>query len=333
MKALISVIIPVHNTKKYLKAAIDSIVAQKDFLHEIIIINDGSTDGSGELLEQLYAKFDYIKIKHTENQRQGPARNLGTQIATGDFIYYFDSDDILKPGLFEKFSYVVLKYPNTEIFCFSAKPFIDENYSVDERVKNSITETDIYSRKIKADCQSGEDAYNLLFPIKSFSPLPYLYIFKKSIVDQNNIEFRSIRFEDEEFTYKLFLSAGRTIIANEIYCDRRIREGSTMEQKRCFADMLGYIKTIETLEHLLQSKKLKAETIMNLKDKISFLAQSIIMMKVSSNINLSKEEKYLYKISLKPIVRRNAKIFFMYYTYSIEYKLRMLKKRMFIKLQ
>jgi len=77
MTPKISVIIPVYNTKQYLKEAIDSILKEKEYLCDITIINDGSTDGSSDLLEKLYGNLNFIKIIHTKNNGQGHARNLG----------------------------------------------------------------------------------------------------------------------------------------------------------------------------------------------------------------------------------------------------------------
>ena len=327
MKTLISVIIPVYNTKQYLQSAIDSIIQQKEYVHEIIIVDDGSTDGSAELINELYSKFDFVKIFHTPNQRQGPARNLGTDASTGDYIYYFDSDDIAVPGLFKAFSEKVLEYPDLEIFCFSCQPFVDPNYAADEETRKSLTSTEYYFRKITKFCNSGEEAFNLLYPIKSFSPLPYLYIFKKSVIVENNIKFREIRLEDEEFVFKLFLHARKTYVSNEVFCKRRMRKGSTMQLYRCFADMYGYMKTIETLEKLRELKHLQTETKDNLMKKILNLVRAIIMMKASSSVQLSKEEKKIYKASLSKYVYSNSDVFFLYHTYSTEYKLRMLKKR------
>lgn len=329
MKALITVIIPVYNTKAYLKDAIDSIIEQKEYVHEIILINDGSTDGSGDVLEELYSKINFIKIVHTKNQRQGPARNLGTNMSTGDYIYYFDSDDVACPGLFKAFDEHISKNPDLDIFCFSCLPFVDKDYKTDEKTKKSLESTEYYFRKISVFCRTGEEAFNLLYPIKSFSPLPYLYIFRKSILGKNKIEFRPIRLEDEEFVFQLFLHAGETLISNDVFCNRRMREGSTMQLNRCFADILGYIKTIETIEKLRKLEHLKSETKKNLMNKIHALIRAIVFMKVSSNIKLSSEEKIVYKKSLTPYVLRDKSLFFYYHTYSLEYKLRMFKQKMF----
>ena len=177
MNPKISVIIPVYNVKKYLKEAIDSIILQKELLYEIVIIDDGSIDGSGELLSKFYGNMDYIKIVHKENGGQGLARNLGTELSNGDYIYYFDADDILKEGLFENFISLISDYPELELFCFSGETFLDKSYPIHNVTDASLLSEITYKRKNEAYCSSGEEAYILLSRNKAFFPGPPLYIF------------------------------------------------------------------------------------------------------------------------------------------------------------
>ena len=97
----VSVIIPVYNTEKYVRQAVVSICRQtlKDL--EIIIVNDGSTDGSMTILEELAAQDERIKLFSQENQGQSTARNRGLHHAIGEYIYFMDSDDLLESDTFE----------------------------------------------------------------------------------------------------------------------------------------------------------------------------------------------------------------------------------------
>ncbi|MBM0546780.1 glycosyltransferase family 2 protein, partial [Klebsiella pneumoniae] len=95
----VSVIIPVYNVKDYVLQAIDSVINQKVKPFEVIIVDDGSTDGSGDIIDANYDQIPFVKIIHTINQGLGQARNEGTMLASGEFIYYFDSDDLLMPDL------------------------------------------------------------------------------------------------------------------------------------------------------------------------------------------------------------------------------------------
>lgn len=93
--AKVSVIIPVYNTATYLHSALDSICNQTIKDLEIILINDGSTDNSQSIIEEYARKDNRIKYLTQPNQRQGVARNNGLQLATGQYVYFMDSDDIL----------------------------------------------------------------------------------------------------------------------------------------------------------------------------------------------------------------------------------------------
>ena len=246
----ISVIIPVYNTLPFLKAAVDSIIIQKDFIHEVIIVNDGSTDGSGIFLEEQYGKLSFVKIFNIRNQGQGFARNLGTKNADGDYIYYFDSDDISVKGIFKKFHDEEKKYPGLELFCFSGESFLDENHSGQDVSTNYLDSKDVYKRKINGFFKSGEDAFSALADCKGFYASPPLYIFKKSILNENNFKFHSAKYEDEAFTHQLFIYAGKTLVKNDVYFNRRVRSGSTMQSKPGFDNILGYIGTVKNLEFL-----------------------------------------------------------------------------------
>lgn len=100
--SLISVVIPVYNVQEYLKKCINSVCFQNYKNIEIILVNDGSTDGSAALCEEL-AKHDIrINVLHQENGGLSAARNTGTEAAIGKFIFYLDSDDYITSDCLEK---------------------------------------------------------------------------------------------------------------------------------------------------------------------------------------------------------------------------------------
>lgn len=97
----VSVIVPVYNTEKYLRTCLDALVHQTLEDMEIILVNDGSTDSSKEILEEYAKKDARIRLIHKKNGGQGSARNLGIQFAKGEYIGFADSDDKVKEQLFE----------------------------------------------------------------------------------------------------------------------------------------------------------------------------------------------------------------------------------------
>jgi glycosyltransferase involved in cell wall biosynthesis len=91
--SLISVIVPVYNVKKYLNKCIDSLLGQSISDYEIILVDDGSTDGSGQLCDEISKKSDRIHVYHKPNGGLSDARNYGIEYAKGDYITFVDSDD------------------------------------------------------------------------------------------------------------------------------------------------------------------------------------------------------------------------------------------------
>ena len=98
----VSVIVPVYNVEKYLRKCLDSVVNQTLEDIEIICIDDGSTDGSGAILDEYAQKDKRIKVIHQENQGLGAARNVGIDLAKGEYIGFVDSDDFIELSCLEK---------------------------------------------------------------------------------------------------------------------------------------------------------------------------------------------------------------------------------------
>lgn len=100
----ISTIVPVYNTEKYVGCCIESIISQTYPDWELILVDDGSTDGSLNIMESYAKKDSRINVIHQENAGPGIARNSGIVQATGEYIVFIDSDDVIRPDYFEKLS-------------------------------------------------------------------------------------------------------------------------------------------------------------------------------------------------------------------------------------
>ncbi|MBQ7434232.1 MAG: glycosyltransferase family 2 protein [Oscillospiraceae bacterium] len=95
----LSIVIPVYNVERYLPKCLDSLLIETSVPYEIILVNDGSTDGSLAVAEDYRARFpERVSVITTENMGQGNARNVGLERAKGEFLYFIDSDDYLAPG-------------------------------------------------------------------------------------------------------------------------------------------------------------------------------------------------------------------------------------------
>jgi len=98
----ISVIIPVYNIKEYLPRCVRSVTGQTYRNLEVILVDDGSTDGTGALCDELAKEDDRIRVFHKENGGSSSARNLGIEHATGEYLGFVDSDDYISPEMYER---------------------------------------------------------------------------------------------------------------------------------------------------------------------------------------------------------------------------------------
>lgn len=107
---LISVIIPVYNIKEYLSRCVETVCGQTYRNLEILLVDDGSTDGTGQLCDTLAGKDPRIRVFHKQNGGSSSARNLGIREAKGEYLGFVDSDDYISPGMYECLLRGIRKY-------------------------------------------------------------------------------------------------------------------------------------------------------------------------------------------------------------------------------
>ena len=107
---LISIIIPIYNIMDCLEKCVDSCINQTYKNIEIIMVDDGSTDGTGELCDKIKEKDDRIRVFHKENGGSSSARNLGIEHAKGEYLGFVDSDDFISPTMYEELVKAVLQF-------------------------------------------------------------------------------------------------------------------------------------------------------------------------------------------------------------------------------
>lgn len=231
----VSVIIPVYNTEKYVRQAVESICRQtlKDI--EIIIVNDGSTDGSLAILEELAAQDERIKLFSQENQGQSAARNFATEKAKGKYIYFMDSDDFLEKVALQ-LCFEKAENNNLDFVLFDA----------DILNPQDTTAIDItYQRTQIMDEESiytGNELLNLFIRKYLFTPSPCLSFINIVFLRQKNLSFYpGIIHEDQLFTCKLYLNANKVMCIAKPFFKRRFRSDSTMTNRFAWKNMHGYL--------------------------------------------------------------------------------------------
>lgn len=196
----ISVIVPVYNAEKYLRRCIDSILAQTFTDFELLLIDDGSKDKSGEICDEYARKDNRVKVFHKENGGVSSARNLGLDNAQGEWITFVDSDDYLK----SEFISCLVKYDDFDHIVGGNIMFGERNVN-----RDVIKETIIDLRTLDAArLDFGTDADS-----SKFFCYPWGKLFKQEIIKSNNIRFNPKIFLGEDLCFVLdYLSSCNNVI-------------------------------------------------------------------------------------------------------------------------
>lgn len=220
---LVSVIIPVYNVEKYLEECIDSVLNQTYKNIEIIIVDDGSTDSSGNICDRYAETNSQIQVVHQQNSGLSATRNTGEKQAKGKYIYFLDSDDYIVFDAIEKLC-CIAENNNADVVFFDAENFAD---NADMNVKQS------YLRKNKYCVQSGIATLEQLQKNMEYhSAVPLLFLNREFLIN-NKISFlQNVVYEDMLYTYQVFCRADKVAQCAEALYHRRYRENSIMTSKK-----------------------------------------------------------------------------------------------------
>lgn len=219
MQYLFSIIIPVYNVEKYINRCLDSIVTQKFQSYEIILVDDGSTDNSAHICDEYARDFNNIKVIHTDNGGPSKARNLGIDIATGEYITFTDSDDFW-------YGSDVLAHVQ-ELIIRNSKPdiifsdIIKYYTSTDTYIFPQPKSSEIYNDKGKVDI------LKYLYYEHADLKMSACQKFVKSHIAKE-IRFTNGLFsEDIEWSLRIYPFANSFCLnSNPYYCYRQLRPGS-----------------------------------------------------------------------------------------------------------
>lgn len=187
-----TVIAPVYNTESYLPRFLDSVINQTFADFEMLLIDDGSDDGSLALCREYQQKDSRIKIFTQQNCGAGPARNKGIKYATGEYLLFLDSDDWIDTSMLETLWHAMSAHP-CDLLIFGAQEVIF-NRKEDEIKRNSIIPK-IMEVTGQKDCRN--EFCDLIFT--SVLNTPWNKLFKKSVVDEYSVEFADTRRAQDAF--------------------------------------------------------------------------------------------------------------------------------------
>ena len=213
MRPKVSVIVPVYNTEKYLRNCLDSLMFQTLQEIEVIAVNDGSTDGCKDILEEYKEKYpDKMVVIHKENGGQATARNLALGIFTGEYLGFLDSDDFVQKDMFEKM-YNTAKSQDAD---YVACGYTDITY---EDEKEVVLQNYVASKVAK----KTKDMF--------FGALasPFLHLYKREVMEQSKVRFtEGYIYEDTAFYLNLIPYIKKLATIEEALAVRLRHSNSTM---------------------------------------------------------------------------------------------------------
>lgn len=229
-RKLISVVIPIYNVEKYLPRCLDSLLAQTYSFFEVLLIDDGSTDGSYKVAEEYCAKDGRLKLFHQENSGQGAARNLGIANANGEYLAFVDSDD-----------WVNSKYLETLLGCAQANDADIVMCGVERVWENGTRRINPISNNKEYII---EDKDNFL---KKASFVIWDKLFKKELF--YNLEFpKGIKFEDFALTPQVLCRADVIVGIPDVLYYYFWRSDSTTNKVKVNRDILTAYQILKNSE-------------------------------------------------------------------------------------
>jgi len=292
MTIRLSIIIPVYNTKKYLKECLSSICQQVRQDVEIILINDCSTDGSIKICKKFVKKYNFIRlINLKKNGGVAYCRNIGIKIAAGEYICFVDSDDKLSKGSINNVLYHIRIFYGKEVFILRY---------FDLRI-NKVSDLNIDKNYI-FDLKSNKENKSLVNYIKNFDKFRtrcWHFIVKKKFLHLNNIYFKNIKIhEDVPFVSEIVcLAKSFKIIEKPTHIYERFAP-NTLSASAGYIGVISHIKIIHEIGLFINKKK-KFLNKLEIKFLFTMLRKStesifadIVICKLNE---IKKASKYLYK--------------------------------------
>jgi glycosyltransferase involved in cell wall biosynthesis len=264
MNCLLSIIVPAYNVEKYITDTINSILNQPEFSwnYELIVINDGSTDRSSDIISSFQEKESSIKVIRQENKGLSEARNAGLGLATGKYIWFVDGDDIIAKNAFEILNSLLNK-ESVEIFAFDMEYINTGKRYIQNIVKkrcfyNTVQSGVVLNRKIQI-CATQR------------------YVFSREFLKEHDLVFYpNIYVEDIEFNIRALCFAKNIFISDKsiyIYFVKRPGSLTSSFKIKSLYDRMIIIEELKNFREKTELTKIQKSMV---NDNILTLAMEII---------------------------------------------------------
>ena len=240
-KILLSIIVPIYNVQNYLRRCIESVLSQNLNECEVILVDDGSTDLSGNICDMYEDQFDCIKVIHQKNEGLSGARNKGIERASGEYIMFLDSDDWIEKESIEKFKRVII---NNNPDLITGKSWVVSEEGIKRPKLPYYLVEGLYTVYGFQKALEKKSAFSVCAPY---------YIFKREIVMYKKLRFKmGILNEDDLWTPTLLLESTNIYYVDFFFYNHFIRNNSIMHGTESDTLARNYFIVCKDLEELFE---------------------------------------------------------------------------------
>ncbi|CAN5375890.1 hypothetical protein BH10PSE1_BH10PSE1_11150 [soil metagenome] len=214
-----SIVMPAYNVRDYIGEALDSILNQSLDAVEIIVVDDGSTDGTDQIIAEYSARDPRVRAHYQRNGGQGRARSIGIDLARGEYVWFVDSDDFIQTGILAKLRETIrIHEPEVVVVNFS-NHYADGSQSPSDRLPGWLAST-VCEPRLNQETFSA---------VSCWSCPPWRYVVSNALLKRDRIRFpQGVFYEDHPFAIDLMANAERVYIDPSIAYFYRHRIGSTV---------------------------------------------------------------------------------------------------------
>lgn len=243
----ISVIVPIYNVEKYLPQCIEGILSQTFIDFELLLVDDGSTDGSGRICDGFMQKDSRVKVFHTENRGVSAARNLGIKKSSADWLCFVDSDDWVESDYLQSLFYERNLIEN----CLVCQSFYVEDESLPEKRYKSRLYPDIILK------EPFDEHQIMAHILNDYSVNIFAKLFNKKVIADNKIHFceKTSVFEDAIFLHEYLLCIEEIHLRSSVsyhYMQRNNTQSLTRKRHSCEEWVTTADELLKTNEQLIK---------------------------------------------------------------------------------
>lgn len=299
---LISIIVPVYNVRKYLRECLDSICGQKKINSEIIVVDDGSTDGSDAICDEYAQRYANIKVIHKQNGGLASARNAGLDIITGDYVGFVDSDDYIADDMYITLFQTMVR-TESSVACCSRFRVIDGKADATEK---TAAEPIILS---------GQDIIRNLMLDKGLTYSACDKLFKAKLFKEVRFPKENLPSEDMPCIYGILKSIDKAVCIGQAKYYYRLVMTSITKKEFSPQDMSTLFYKQHICDDVIKSMpELREEAVFAMVQSAASVYARLI--KDGKQKACKKEKRYIEKLLWKscpdvlknPYLPRNAKV-------------------------